>query len=60
MSTSSPPRGPGRPPRTAEERAAQRTRLVDAAMAAIRTHGPDVSVDEIAAAAGVSKPVLYA
>jgi AcrR family transcriptional regulator len=60
MSTSSPPRGPGRPPRTAEERAAQRTRLVDAAMAAIRAHGPDVSVDEIAAAAGVSKPVLYA
>lgn len=60
MPTSSPPRGPGRPPRSAEVRAAQRTRLVDAAMAAIRAHGPDVSVDEIAAAAGVSKPVLYA
>jgi AcrR family transcriptional regulator len=29
-------------------------------MAAIRVHGPDVSVDEIAAEAGVSKPVLYA
>ena len=29
-------------------------------MEAIRTHGPDVSVDEIAAIAGVSKPVLYA
>ncbi len=29
-------------------------------MAAIRAHGPDVSVDEIAAEAGVSKPVLYA
>ena len=29
-------------------------------MDAIRTHGPDVSVDEMAAAAGVSKPVLYA
>jgi AcrR family transcriptional regulator len=60
MSTSSPPRGPGRPPRSAEARAAHRTRLVEAAMAAIRAHGPDVSVDEIAAAAGVSKPVLYA
>jgi AcrR family transcriptional regulator len=53
-------RGPGRPPRSAEARAAQRIRLVDAAMDAIRTHGPDVSVDEIAAVAGVSKPVLYA
>ena len=29
-------------------------------MDAIRAHGPDVSVDEMAAAAGVSKPVLYA
>jgi AcrR family transcriptional regulator len=60
MATTSPPRGPGRPPRSAEERAAQRTRLVDAAMDAIRSHGPDVSVDDIAAVAGVSKPVLYA
>ncbi|MFL6206063.1 MAG: TetR/AcrR family transcriptional regulator [Acidimicrobiales bacterium] len=60
MATSSPPRGPGRPPRSAEARAAQRTRLVDAAMDAIRAHGPDVSVDDMAAAAGVSKPVLYA
>lgn len=29
-------------------------------MDAIRAHGPDVSVDDMAAAAGVSKPVLYA
>jgi AcrR family transcriptional regulator len=29
-------------------------------MAAIREHGPDVSVDDMASAAGVSKPVLYA
>ena len=28
-------------------------------MGAIRTHGPDVSVEDMAAAAGVSKPVLY-
>jgi AcrR family transcriptional regulator len=53
------PRGPGRPPRSAEDRAAQRSRLLDAAMDAIRLHGPDTSVDDIAVAAGVSKPVLY-
>src|SRR3954452_18698955 len=53
-------RGPGRPPRSPEERAAQRTRLVDGAMAAIRQHGPDVSVDDMAAAAGGRKPVLHA
>jgi AcrR family transcriptional regulator len=29
-------------------------------MAAIRAHGPDVSVEDMAAAARVSKPVLYA
>lgn len=28
-------------------------------MAAIRTHGADLSIDDIAATAGVSKPVLY-
>jgi AcrR family transcriptional regulator len=53
------PRRPGRPPRSEQERAAQRARLLDAAMAAIRDGGPDLSIDELAAAAGVSKPVLY-
>lgn len=53
-------RGPGRPPRSAEARAAQRARLLDAAITAIRRVGPDASVDEMAAEAGVSKPVLYA
>jgi AcrR family transcriptional regulator len=53
-------RGPGRPPRSPAERAAQRVRLLDAAMAAARRVGADVSVDEMAAEAGVSKPVLYA
>jgi AcrR family transcriptional regulator len=33
--------------------------LVLAAVAAIDEHGPEVGLDEIAAAAGVSKPVLY-
>src|SRR5580704_18590923 len=54
------PRAPGRPSRTDTERTLQRQRLLDDAMAAIRRHGPTVSVDEIAAQAGVSKPVIYA
>jgi AcrR family transcriptional regulator len=33
--------------------------LIDAAMEAIRTRGPDVSLDEMAAVAGVSKPSFY-
>jgi AcrR family transcriptional regulator len=33
--------------------------MVQAAMGAVRTHGPGVSVAEIAAAAGITKPVLY-
>ena len=33
--------------------------LVQAAMRAIRRHGPDVAMDDIAAEAGVSKPILY-
>ena len=53
-------RGPGRPRRSPEARAVQRARLLDAAIAAIRRIGPDASVDEMAAEAGVSKPVLYA
>jgi AcrR family transcriptional regulator len=33
--------------------------MVQAAIDAVRTHGPGVSVAEIAAAAGITKPVLY-
>ena len=54
-----PARRRGRPPRTEAQRAAQRTRLVEAAMDAIRSSGADVSIDDLAIAAGVSKPVLY-
>jgi AcrR family transcriptional regulator len=32
---------------------------VEATIGAIRTKGPDLSIDDMAAAAGVSKPVLY-
>jgi AcrR family transcriptional regulator len=60
VDTTAAPRGPGRPPRSPEARAAQRTRLLDAATAAIRRVGPEASVDEMASEAGVSKPVLYA
>ena len=52
-------RGRGRPERTAAERAAQRARLLDGAMRAIRRIGPDASIDQMAGEAGVSKPVLY-
>jgi AcrR family transcriptional regulator len=57
--SATPTRRRGRPPRTEAQRAAQRRRLIDAAMDAIRSGGPDVSIDDLAAAAGVSKPVLY-
>ncbi|MGH3674095.1 MAG: TetR family transcriptional regulator, partial [Pseudonocardiaceae bacterium] len=33
--------------------------LVQAAIRAIRRHGPDVAMEDIAAEAGVSKPILY-
>lgn len=53
------PRRRGRPPRTAEQRAAQRVRLIEGAIEAIRAGGPDQSLEDIAASIGVSKPVLY-
>lgn len=53
------PRGPGRPPRSPEARAAQRARLLEAAFEAVRRHGPETSVEEMASQAGVSKPVFY-
>lgn len=40
-------------------RAQRRAVLVRAAIAAIRKHGPDVAMDDIATEAGVSKPILY-
>ena len=38
---------------------ARRTELVDAALRSIRRHGPEVSMEQIAAEAGVTKPILY-
>lgn len=40
-------------------REARREELLDAADRAIRKEGPTVSMDEIAAEAGVTKPILY-
>lgn len=40
-------------------REARREELLDAADRAIRREGPTVSMDEIAAEAGVTKPILY-
>ncbi|HVF33401.1 MAG TPA: TetR/AcrR family transcriptional regulator [Acidimicrobiales bacterium] len=49
----------GRPEPTEDEREARRTALLDAAVGAIRKHGPGVSMEDLAKAAGVTKPILY-
>ncbi len=49
----------GRNSRWDVHRESRRTELVEAAVLAIDTHGPSASIAEIAASAGVSKPVLY-
>lgn len=48
-----------RPAGQDERRAERRTELLDAAVAAIRRHGAGVSMEELAAEAGVTKPILY-
>lgn len=60
ITTPEAPRPRGRPPRTEDQRAERRTRLVEAGMEAVRRFGPEVSIDQIAEAAEVSKPVIYA
>ena len=55
----SPAPNDGRSSRWDDHREARRAELVDAAVAAIDLHGPAASIAEIAASAGVSKPVLY-
>lgn len=54
-----PPRGDARRERWREHREARRAEFVEATVRAIGQHGADVGMDEIAAEAGVSKPVLY-
>jgi AcrR family transcriptional regulator len=49
----------GRRRRWQAHREARRAELVQAAVRAIRAHGPDIGMDAVATEAGVSKPVLY-
>jgi AcrR family transcriptional regulator len=50
-------RGPGRP--KGGQVVADRARLLEAAATVIRAHGPDATMDDIAAGASVTKPILY-
>jgi AcrR family transcriptional regulator len=49
----------GRARRWAGHKEARRLELVDAAVEAITEHGPDVTTEQIASRAGVSRPGLY-
>ena len=50
---------PGRPRGPRRDRDERRAELLDAAERAIRRVGPKASMDEIAAEAGITKPILY-
>lgn len=49
----------GRRTRWAAHRKQRRVELIGAAIAAVMQHGPEVDMGQVAAAAGISKPVLY-
>lgn len=49
----------GRKARWAKHRELRREELIQAAIAAVLRYGPEVDMDQVAAQAGVSKPVLY-
>lgn len=49
----------GRAARWTEHRASRREELIDAAITAVNELGSDVGMDQIAAAASTSKPVIY-
>ena len=55
-----PPADPGAGPRRGRPPLVDRERLLDAAERAIRRQGPKVSLEQIAAKAGVTKPALFA
>lgn len=58
-SESTPARRVGRPRGPRVDPAERREELLDAAVAAIRKHGADVSMQDLAETAGVSRPILY-
>lgn len=51
--------GDARRDRWRKHRVARRAEFVEAALRALDEHGPDLAMDDVAAAAGVTKPVLY-
>ncbi|OZM75151.1 TetR family transcriptional regulator [Amycolatopsis antarctica] len=51
--------GDARRDRWRKHRIARRAEFVEAALRALDAHGPDLGMDDVAAEAGVTKPVLY-
>ncbi|MEY7971174.1 TetR/AcrR family transcriptional regulator [Saccharomonospora xinjiangensis] len=51
--------GDARRDRWRKHRIARRAEFVEAALRALDEHGPDLGMDDVASAAGVTKPVLY-
>jgi AcrR family transcriptional regulator len=49
----------GEPLERADRRAVRRTALLEAAVEAIRAQGPGVTMEQLAKAGGVTKPILY-
>lgn len=49
----------GRSTRWDAHREQRRAELIEAALVAVERHGPEVTADQIAAAAGISRPLLY-
>lgn len=54
-----PDAGDARRDRWRKHRIARRAEFVEAALRALDEHGPDLGMEHVAAAAGVTKPVLY-
>ncbi|HVV10727.1 TetR/AcrR family transcriptional regulator [Amycolatopsis sp.] len=54
-----PATGDARRDRWRKHRVARRAEFVEAALKALDEHGPDLAMEDVAVAAGVTKPVLY-
>nr|WP_312867895.1 TetR/AcrR family transcriptional regulator [Amycolatopsis pithecellobii] len=53
------PTGDARRDRWRKHRVTRRAQFVEAALSALDEHGPDLAMEDVAVAAGVTKPVLY-